>query len=243
MTWTFALSGSILHMHSAQGESNTLHDFCRCQLYIPSFWTNWTNNVSKIIDMRQSPDLEHTQYTGYMTIITTLSLILFLAMCSPIKAYSIWISRTRRIIFSGNILQFLLYNFVFGHRHVLFSWHAESKLSTLTQTWWDALVRMYGKCCSHLVFTQNHDCHVTRHSASRSSSWCQHPLCLWESTHEKPWGSLLIHLQSGTLTDSVTQIIITHCTGHRSLASTSALSRLQKSTEGKSCVQFLLLLL
>ena len=167
MTWTFALSGSILHMHSAQGESNTLHDFCRCQLYIPSFWTNWTNNVSKIIDMRQSPDLEHTQYTGYMTIITTLSLILFLAMCSPIKAYSIWISRTRRIIFSGNILQFLLYNFVFGHRHVLFSWHAESKLSTLTQTWWDALVRMYGKCCSHLVFTQNHDCHVTLHHDHR----------------------------------------------------------------------------
>ena len=183
---------------------------------------------------------EHAQYTGYMTIITTLSLILFLAMCSPIKAYSIWISRTRRIIFSGNILQFLLYNFVFGHRHVLFSWHAESKLSTLTQTWWDALVRMYGKCCSHLVFTQNHDCHVTLHHDHRHgvniTFVCGNPHMRNHEDH--CW---FIYNQEHWLT--LWHTSLSSLTGHRSLASTSALSRLQKSTEGKSCVQFLLLLL
>ena len=160
-------------------------------------------------------------------------------MCSPIKAYSIWISRTSRIIFSGNILQFLIYNFVFGHRHVLFSWHAESKLSTLTQTWWDALVRMYGKCCSHLVFTKNHDFHVTLHHDQRhgvnilfvcgNPHMRNHEDHCWFIYNQEHW--LTLWHESSSLT------------GHRSLASTSALGRLQKSTEGKSCVQFLLLLL
>ena len=41
--------------------------------------------------------------------------------------------------------------------------NAERKRSILTQTWWDALFGMYGKCCSHLALTQNHNFHVTLH--------------------------------------------------------------------------------
>ena len=72
----------------------------------------FNDNVSQIINTILSSLRTHsTRVLFYMTM-TILCLILFLTPClGPVKAYSIWISRTGRIIFAGNITQKTHFNF------------------------------------------------------------------------------------------------------------------------------------